>query len=119
MKGMSNDGTTMVSPRVTPRRVAYDVVKGSSSNYGVANEKISCHQVFEHVEQPVGDQFCIGDDRQPQKINGELTTLVAPLNHDFTVITCKNWSPTGRKLVVGSVRLGYKQNHFCGCYITL
>ena len=44
-------------------------------------EIIDRHQVFEHVEQPVGDQFCIGDDRQPHKINGELTTLVAPLNH--------------------------------------
>ena len=29
---------------------------------------------FEHVEQQVGDQFCIGDDRQLQKINEELTT---------------------------------------------
>ena len=50
------------------------------SNYEVANEKISRHQVFEHVEHPVGHQFCIGDDRQPQKYNGELTTLVAPLS---------------------------------------
>ena len=44
-------------------------------------EVINRHQVFEHVEQPDGDQFSIADARQPHKITGDLTTLVAPLNH--------------------------------------
>ena len=44
-------------------------------------EIIDRHQVFEYVEQPDEDQFFIADDRQPHKINGELTTLVASLNH--------------------------------------
>ena len=44
-------------------------------------EIIDRHQVCEHVEKPDGNQFCIGNDRQPRKISGELTTLLEPLNH--------------------------------------
>ena len=58
-------------------------LKKSSLRYSeLALEIIDRYQFFEHVEQPDGDQFFIANDRQSHKIyNGELTTLVAPLNH--------------------------------------
>ena len=73
---------------------------------------IDRYQVFDHVENFGDHHFFIADGRQPQKINGEFTTLVAPLNHDFTVNKFFNWSRTGSKLVVGSVWLGYNSKSF-------
>ena len=59
MKSMSNDGTTMVSPRVTPRRVAYDVVKGSSSNYEVANEKSVAIRFLNMLNNQLATNFAL------------------------------------------------------------